>query len=80
MNGLNLMPHFEDPDGFYAALIEHHRDLGEADCAALNARLVLILANHIGSANVLLEALAVARNSLDDGICQASSTTEDGAI
>jgi hypothetical protein len=78
MNGLNLTPHFEDPDGFYAALIEHHRDLGEADCAALNARLVLILANHIGTANVLLEALAVARNSLDDGM--ASSTGRDGAI
>jgi hypothetical protein len=75
MNGLILTPHFEDPDGFYAALIEHHRDLGEADCAALNARLVLILANHIGSANVLLEALAVARNSLDDGI---STTPRDG--
>jgi hypothetical protein len=77
MNGLNLAPHFEDPDGFYAALIEHHRDLGDADCAALNARLVLILANHIGTASVLLEALAVARNSLDNGI---SSTSKDGAI
>jgi Protein of unknown function (DUF2783) len=74
MNGLNLTPHFEDPDGFYAALIEHHRDLDEADCAALNARLVLILANHIGTASVLLEALAVARNSLDHGTCD-----EDGA-
>jgi hypothetical protein len=80
MNGLILTPHFEDPDGFYAALIEHHRDLGETDCAALNARLVLILANHIGTQNVLLEALAVARNSLDQGIRQASSTSKDGAI
>jgi Protein of unknown function (DUF2783) len=79
MNGLNLTPHFEDPDGFYAALIEHYRGLGDADCAALNARLVLILANHIGTASVLLEALAVARNSLDHGTCQASNTTGDGA-
>ncbi|HLF31768.1 MAG TPA: DUF2783 domain-containing protein [Xanthomonadales bacterium] len=80
MNGVILTPHFEDPDGFYAALIEHHRDLGEADCAALNARLVLILANHIGTAKVLLEALTVARKSLDDGICRTSSTSKDGAI
>jgi hypothetical protein len=68
VSGLILTPNFDDPDGFYAALIEHHRNLSDADCAALNARLVLILANHIGAAEVLSEALAVARNSLDDGV------------
>jgi len=53
-----------DPDGLYAALIDAHADLTEAESAALNARLVLLLANHIGDPAVLDEALAVARTSL----------------
>ena len=53
-----------DPDALYAAIIDAHAGLGEAESAALNARLVLILANHIGDAGVLAEALAVARRSL----------------
>ena len=53
-----------DPDGLYAAIIEAHADLSEAESAALNARLVLLLANHVGDPLVLAEALAVARKSL----------------
>jgi hypothetical protein len=53
-----------DPDATYAAIIEAHAGLSEADSAALNARLVLLLANHIGDAAVLAEALAIARKSL----------------
>lgn len=56
-------PHLEAPDAFYEALIDTHRDLGEPQSHALNARLVLILANHIGEQAVLLEALAAARDS-----------------
>jgi len=56
-------PHLEQPDPFYEALIDAHRDLGEADSHALNARLVLLLANHIGSHQVLLQALQAARTS-----------------
>lgn len=56
-------PHLEAPDDFYEALIDTHRDLPEADSHALNARLVLLLANHIGSLDVLKEALALARAS-----------------
>ena len=54
----------KDPDGFYAAIIEAHAGLADADSAALNARLVLLLANHIGDEAVLREALDVARKSI----------------
>jgi hypothetical protein len=56
-------PNLEAPDPFYEALIETHRDLDEAQSHALNARLVLLLANHIGRQDVLLDALKAARNS-----------------
>jgi hypothetical protein len=54
----------QDPDGLYAAIIDAHGGLSDAESAALNARLVLLLANHIGDAAVLREALAVARASI----------------
>ena len=54
-------PNFEAPDVFYAALTELHRDLDEAESARVNAKLILLLANHIGSQAVLEEALALAR-------------------
>ena len=50
-----------DPDALYAAIIEKHVGLSDADSAALNARLVLLLANHIGDESVVREALSVAR-------------------
>lgn len=56
-------PHLESPDDFYEALIDTHKDLSAAESHALNARLVLLLANHIGSLVVLKEALAAARAS-----------------
>lgn len=56
-------PNLEQPDPFYEALIDTHRELGEAQSHALNARLVLLLANHIGRHEVLLQALQAARDS-----------------
>ena len=56
-------PHLSAPDDFYAALIDAHRDLSPAESHALNARLVLLLANHIGTLDVLQQALAAARAS-----------------
>ena len=50
-------PNLTAPDEFYQALIETHQDLSLAQSQALNARLVLLLANHIGSLDVLREAL-----------------------
>ena len=54
-------PHLEAPDDFYEALIDAHRDLSIDQSQALNARLVLLLANHIGDLRVLRQALAAAR-------------------
>jgi hypothetical protein len=54
-------PHLDAPDDFYEALIDTHRDLSADASQALNARLVLVLANHIGSLDVLRQALAAAR-------------------
>jgi len=56
-------PHLVAPDDFYEALIEAHRDLDGAASHAMNARLVLLLANHIGSLGVLQQALLAARAS-----------------
>lgn len=53
-----------DADGLYAAIIEAHNGLSQDDSMALNARLVLLLANHIGDVQVLRDALAAARASM----------------
>ena len=53
-----------DPDGFYEALINTHSDLTPTQSEALNARVVLLLANHIGDLSVLREAMKLARSSI----------------
>lgn len=57
-------PNLPDADGAYAALIAAHQGLSEAESAALNARLILILTNHVGSQAVLDEALALALRTM----------------
>lgn len=52
---------FTPGDDFYQALIDTHRDLSDAQSALVNAKLILLLANHIGDMHVLREALALAR-------------------
>lgn len=54
-----------DPDRAYRALIEAHRGLSEEGSAALNSRLVLVLANHIGDPEVLAAAISLARGTLE---------------
>jgi len=58
-------PNLPDPDGFYQKLIEAHDGLTETGSEALNARLILILANHIGETQILAEALDLARSTGD---------------
>ena len=58
---LRTEPRLADPDGFYAALMEAHRDLDDDASRRLDARLVILLANHIGDEAVLREAVALAR-------------------
>ena len=60
---LTTVPNIPDPDGFYAELLAAHAGLDEADSRALDARLVLILANHVGDREALSEALALARRA-----------------
>ncbi|MFZ6757107.1 DUF2783 domain-containing protein [Undibacterium sp. Ji50W] len=71
---LQLQPnfHYADPnkqrglrdhvagDDFYQMLIDAHRDLSEEDSSKLNAKLILLLANHIGELDTLAQALRLA--------------------
>lgn len=61
MTKLNTKPNLRAPDEFYAALIAAHEGLDKTASDALNARLVLLLANHIGDEKVLSEALRAAK-------------------
>lgn len=58
---LNTQPNIAAPDDFYAALIAAHEGLSGEDSAAYNARLILLLANHIGDRETLEDALALAK-------------------
>jgi len=57
---LEHLSRFTDPDAVYTMIVDAHRGLDAEASAAFNARLVLILANHIGDAAVIREALDVA--------------------
>ena len=61
MATLILEPNIARPDEFYDALIAIHRDLTVEESAKVNAKLVLLLANHVGDMDVLQQALAAAR-------------------
>jgi hypothetical protein len=52
---------FEPPDEFYNVFLEAHEGLNEQQSAMVNAKLILLLANHIGDLDVIREALALAR-------------------
>ena len=52
---------FKDPDKAFVTLIEARRGLSQDEAAALDAKLVLILANHIGDIDVLKEAIVLAK-------------------
>jgi len=69
---LNLQPNFYETgkryfrdftpgDDFYEALITTHRDLTDEQSALVNAKLILLLSNHIGDISILREAMALAR-------------------
>ena len=72
---LTLTPNFNEPgkryfrafspgDDFYEMLIDAHRDLSDEQSALVNAKLILLLANHVGDLSVLREALALARQDI----------------
>ncbi len=61
MTNLNTKPNINNPDGFYAELLELHEHLDKDQSDALNARLILILANHIGDRKILRQAFKIAQ-------------------
>ena len=63
MTTLRTETSFANPDATYEMLVEAHRGLPEGESTALNARLVLVLANHIGDLAILKEAVALAKKA-----------------
>jgi anthranilate phosphoribosyltransferase len=64
MTGLTRDTNVPDPDAHYATILDAHAGLTHDESVALNARLVLLLANHVGDPLVLREAIAAARRSI----------------
>ncbi len=58
---LNLERNLSDPDDFYEELINAQRDLEENEVQLMNAKLILLLANHVGDRETLSQALRAAR-------------------
>ena len=63
---LSTSSNFANPDTAYRMIVEAHRGLNDDDSAALDAALVLLLANHIGDLSVLKEALEQATQTLSN--------------
>jgi len=61
---LNTQPNIPAPDDFYQELVDMHRDLSEQQSALVNAKLILLLANHVGDLAVLREAMRAARQDI----------------
>jgi len=64
MGTLNTEPNLASPDDFYDELIGLHRGLTEGESALVNAKLILLLANHVGDPDVLRAAMAAAREDV----------------
>ncbi|MCV2890968.1 MULTISPECIES: DUF2783 domain-containing protein [Ruegeria] len=60
MSDLILTPNINGADDFYAELLAAHEGLDKAQSDALNARLVLVLANQIGDRAILTQAIQAA--------------------
>ena len=84
MSTLNTQPNFGQPgtpylnaytpgDDFYEMLIDSHRGLSDAQSQLLNARLILLLANHVGDLDVLRQALDAARAGVADAGAPATA-------
>jgi Protein of unknown function (DUF2783) len=64
--GLNVEINLESPDDFYSALVELHRGLSDEQSELVNAKLILLLANHVGDVEVLREAMQRAREGIEE--------------
>jgi len=83
---LNVQPNFGVPgeryrhpympgDAFYDRLVSAHRGLSDGQSELMQARLLLLLANHVGDLRVLDEAIALARR----GIAPDADEATEGA-
>lgn len=63
MSHASVSNQFTDADGFYEALLDAHSGLSAPESAALNARLILLLANQIGDIQVLRECITLAQTA-----------------
>lgn len=70
MAGLNVDLNLASPDDFYAALVELHLGLTDEQSELVNARLILLLANHIGDSEVLRDAMQRAREGIEGNLTQ----------
>jgi hypothetical protein len=61
---LNTQPNIQAPDDFYQELVDMHRDLSAQQSALVNAKLILLLANHVGDPAILREAMRAARQDI----------------
>ncbi len=61
---LNTSPNLDDCDKVYEALINAHNDLSDDESSKLNARLILLLINHIGDEDVIMEAITAAKSNM----------------
>jgi hypothetical protein len=65
MASLNTDTNIATPDDFYERLIATHRGLSGEQSALVNAKLILLLANHIGDLDVLAQAMSAAREGVE---------------
>ena len=63
MADLDTESRFENPDAAFQLIVDAHRALDAEESATFNARLVLLLANHIGDMDVLRQAVEAAKQS-----------------
>lgn len=65
---LNLQQNLDNFEDFYDMLTDSHHDLDDGQSKMLDAQLLLLLANHIGDLNVLRQAFARARVTVEQAL------------
>lgn len=64
MSALITQPNVAHPDDVYEVLIQLHDGLSDEESRLVNAKLILLLVNHIGDEQAIREALAAARRQV----------------
>ena len=72
---LSTTSNFSKPDDAFRLIVEAHRGLSDEQSAALDAALVLILANHIGDIEVLRDAVTLGKRRLSENSSSHTKAT-----